>query len=211
MRAAAVGGMGKSPAHAIEKLLGQLLVDATQRSLGWPSTQGQQLLLEGVLEKCWSGDEKEELMVCYKKAAAFLPCFYGAGMSKASVCKTRRSFQANCVYTEHLLSRFLKVSLVLAALPRLILHRWTVSLNSSSGKQKACSPWSAHTRRTTSLERHWKSKLITARTFSSAWDPSSLLPLLWFRFSTLKRFRILPVKAVLGAEGYGKMNSIKST
>lgn len=50
MAAGAVGGMGKSPAHVIEKLLVQLLVGVTQRSLGWSSTQGHQLLLEGALE-----------------------------------------------------------------------------------------------------------------------------------------------------------------
>lgn len=96
MAAGAVGGMGKSPAHAIEKPLVQLLVGKTQRSLGWSSTQAHQLLLEGALE---SNNGKEELMACYKKAAAFLPCFYGAGMNKVSVCKARCSFRANCVYT----------------------------------------------------------------------------------------------------------------
>lgn len=50
MAAGAVGGMEKSPAHAMEKTLVQLLVGMIQRSLGLVKHTGQQLL-EGVLEK----------------------------------------------------------------------------------------------------------------------------------------------------------------
>lgn len=52
MAAGAVAGMGKAQRIPLRSQpLVQLLVGVTQWSLGWSSTQGQQLLLEGVLEK----------------------------------------------------------------------------------------------------------------------------------------------------------------
>lgn len=140
----------------------------SQWSVGCSCIQGQQLLQRAcrkVLEWRW----RRGANVMLQESGNFSIC--KAGISNASVCKTCCSFQANCVYTSICSADSLRSPW---SLPRPVLYRWTVLHNSSSGKQKVSSPWSAHTRGTTSLGRHLKSKLKTTRAFPSVWYPSTL-------------------------------------
>lgn len=110
----------------------------------------------------------------------------------ALVCKTHPSFQANGLYNQQLLSRFLKALLALAALPRPILYRWAVPNHSSSGKQNVSLFCCTHTRRDWFSKMAFKNELITTRNLSYSLMPRfSFVLVVTTRFSTLKLLRTL--------------------
>lgn len=144
-------------------------------------------------DKIWSEEEKEEevtdmLRESYSLLYMVLPCWN----EESFRVQNTPQLSGQPLHDQQLLSRFLKASLALAALPRPILHRWAVSHHSSSGRQNVSSFCSSHTRRDCFSRTAFKNKLITTRNFSSTLTSQfSFVPVARARFSTLKLLRTL--------------------
>lgn len=99
--------------------------------------------------KTWSEEEKEKevtdtLRQSYSLLYVFLPRW---NEESFSVWNTRQLSGQLLHDRQLLISRFLKASLALAALPRPIWHRWAASHQPSGGTQNVSFFCSAHTRR----------------------------------------------------------------